>query len=144
MMHALNNALGYSFATVQDMADACGVLLREHLHEGILEVRAEHERAGGWYSSECLAKALHTTSLRRYERAQYVWQLEPLRVHPHALEHAVGAVVNIDNRHWVALRLVDKQVWLLDSQNPAPAPIAWTEYLSFIREHVGAFRIEES
>ena len=56
-------------------------------------------------------------------------------------ENCVGAVVNIRNRHWVALRSIDKQVWLLDSQEPLPIQLSDAEYKGFIRRHRNAFPI---
>ena len=67
--------------------------------------------------------------------------LEPLYVDSMALRSAVGAIVNVRNRHWVALRFIDEQVWLLDSQNAAPVPLSWAMYESFIRQHRAAYRI---
>lgn len=38
--------------------------------------------------------------------------LEPLHVNPFALRSATGALVNVADRHWEALRWLDEQVWL--------------------------------
>jgi hypothetical protein len=47
---------------------------------------------------------------------------------------AVGALVNIDGRHWVALRFLDGVVWLLDSSDCAARPLEWGAYVNFVRE----------
>jgi hypothetical protein len=139
---ALNNALGGPHHTVEDMTRAVDEYLRASLQEGFPEVRAQHEKPTGWYSSEVLAQALTTTAMFRSGRVTCVMPLEPLRAAPTSLCTAIGAVVNIDNLHWVALRYVDEQVWLLDSQNSRPVPYTWQNYLCFIRVHPDAYRIE--
>ena len=69
-------------------------------------------------------------------------QLEPLYVNPHALRGSLGAVVNIRNVHWVALRWCAGKVWLLDSQEPRPRSLTWRQYLDFVNRHKDAYRIE--
>ena len=68
--------------------------------------------------------------------------LEPLHANPSALMASIGAVVNIENVHWVALRWLGGKVWLLDSQEQAPHPLAWHKYLEFVQRHKDAYRIE--
>ena len=69
-------------------------------------------------------------------------RLEPLHVNPEAIVAAVGAIVNIGNRHWVALRSIDGKVWFLDSQEARPKVYSWTTYAAFIKENRGAFCID--
>ena len=68
--------------------------------------------------------------------------LEPLHRNASALRTCIGAAVNIDNIHWVALRWCRERVWLLDSQEFAPQPLSWEAYLSFINQNRDAYRIE--
>ena len=65
--------------------------------------------------------------------------LEPLHVNPTVIRGCVGAVVNIRNRHWVALRCDAGHIWLLDSQEPEPQILSETEYKAIIRRHRNAF-----
>ena len=109
-----------------------------------METRAEHAKASGWYSIEVMCHAMNTTSMRVADKVEYTLSLEPLHVNPKILrddENCVGAVVNIRNRHWVALRSIDKQVWLLDSQEPHPIRLTDAEYKGFISRHRNAFPI---
>ena len=97
-----------------------------------------HEAATGWYSSEVLARGLQITgdwSLR--------WGLEPLHVNPTQLESAdvVGAVVNLRaERHWVAIRNFESELWLLDSLK-APELLSPVQYKLFVRRHRDAYPI---
>ena len=141
-MHALNNAIGQPLHRREDMQQACDeYILRAH-QEGLPEVRAMHERFSGWYSSEVMALAVTQTPLVRLGRVQHIMQLEPLFVNPVAIQSSIGAVVNIGNIHWVALRWVHGSVWLLDSLEQRPVPKKWCEYLAFIDKHRDAYRVE--
>ena len=141
-MHALNNAIGRALHTPDSMSHACDVYVETACHEGFVEERAEHEKPNGWYSSEVLAQAVVTRSLFVAGHVEYVLKLEPLRFNAEALQSSVGAVVNINNDHWVALKWVDDQVWRLDSLKPGPIPMTWQSYVSYIWEHKDAYRIE--
>jgi len=143
-MHALNNAVGRSWQTVEDMQRACDDYLASSRREGMLEIRAEHAKPSGWYSIEVMCHAMNTTSMRVAGRVEFVLSLEPLHANPNALRTSVGAVVNIRNRHWVALRKVGEQVWLLDSQEPLPLRLTDAEYKAFISRHRGAFPIRRA
>ena len=69
--------------------------------------------------------------------------LEPLHLKPERLHGAVGAVVNVDGRHWVALRSVKGQVLRLDSQAAAPRHLTCSDYKAFISKHT-SFLIEHA
>jgi hypothetical protein len=140
-MHALTNALGRRFATPEDLEAATQELLRAARQEGLPEIRAQHVAPGGWYSAEVLAQALTHVSMAQRDRVEFVMSLEPLCVHAAALRAAVGAIVNVANRHWVALRWTQGSVWLLDSMDE-PRELSWTGYLHFVRLHRAAFRID--
>jgi hypothetical protein len=85
---------------------------------------------------------LSSVSMAKRGRIEYVLSLEPLCVHAAALRAAAGAIVNIENRHWVALRWEQGVVWLLDSMEERPRALTWTAYQHFVRLHRGAFRID--
>ncbi len=139
--HALNNALSRSFATVADLEKACDEVLRAARQEGSAEIRANHVAAGGWYSAEVLAIALQTASMANAGRVEYTMSLEPLCVNSSAIRAAQGAVVNIGNRHWVALRWESGHVFLLDSMEPRPIALSWEAYLAFINTNRAAYCI---
>ena len=141
-MHALNNAVGCSWQTVEDMQRACDDYLVSSRHEGMLEIRrAEHAKPSGWYSIEVMCHAMNTTSMRVAGKVEFALSLEPLHVNPNALRTSVGAVVNIKNRHWVALKRDGEQVWLLDSQEPMPSRLTEAEYKVLIFRYRNAFPI---
>ena len=60
------------------------------------------------------------------------WNLQSL----HRIENAetVGLVVNVEKRHWLALRFYRGQIWLLDSVLQDPKPLSFDEYVNFLRE----------
>jgi hypothetical protein len=140
-LHALNNCLGCEFATEEDLEACLQELLRTLQQEGVPEVRAQHTAVGGWYSAEVLAQAVTQVSMAKRDRVDYVLSLEPLCVNPSAIRSSVGAIVNIANKHWVALRFVQGSVWLLDSQDE-PRQLKWDAFVYFIRLHRDAFRID--
>ena len=140
-MHALNNAVGRSWQTVEDMRLACDDYLASSRREGMPEIRTEHAKPSGWYSIEVMCHAMNATSMRVAGKVEFTLSLEPLHVNPSALRTSVGAVVNIQGRHWVALRKVAEQVWLLDSQEPQPVPLTDAAYKAFVFRHRGAFSV---
>ena len=48
---------------------------------------------------------------------EFVMSLQPLCLHAAAIRAAAGAIVNVANRHWVALPRAQGSVWLLDSMD---------------------------
>ncbi|CAK0884111.1 unnamed protein product [Prorocentrum cordatum] len=114
-LHALNNALGFDFLTVADMTAACTLHLDESAMEGNPEPRHLHESDGGWYSEAVLAVAL------RMKQNLFRLNLDnPLQATPAGLlrlnaEAVSSAVINKDQSHWVALRVIDGDTWRLDS-----------------------------
>lgn len=138
-MHALNNAVGRAWQTIDDMRFALDDYLATTRSEGLSEVRAEHAKPSGWYSSEVMCHAVNTTSMRHAGRVEYVLELQPLHVNVGALRSAAGAVVNIRNRHWVAIRRVANQLWLLDSQEPQALPMSEADLKAFVMRHRAAF-----
>ena len=130
-----------NFASPDDLEAALQELLRTLRQEGVPEVRAQHTAIGGWYSIEVLAQAVTQISMVKRDRVDYVLSLEPLCVNPPAIRSSAGAIVNVDNKHWVALRWVQGSVWLLDSMDE-PRQLTWNGYVYFVRLNRNAFRIE--
>jgi len=109
--------------------------------EGSREIRADHARADGWYSSEAIAAALTTTSMKKRGRVEYTMSLKPLYKHPEEIHRAVGAVVNVDDRHWVAIRSQGGEIWLLDSQERRPIRMTREAYHKFVAKRRAAYPI---
>ena len=143
-LHALNNAVGRAWQTEEDMHFAVEEYLKRAIQEGSPELRSQHVAFGGWYSSEVLAQAVTSTSMNRMGRVEYCMSLVPLHVNPERLraERTVGAVMNIDNQHWVALRYISGQHWYLDSQLGRPLKLSEKEYVKRVRKNRAAFCIE--
>jgi hypothetical protein len=96
-MHALNNAIGLRWQERDDMENACTDYLRDAHREGLPEIRDDHASPGGWYSSEVLAYAVISTSMKQLGRQEYEMSLQPLQHNPELIDHCVGAVVNQAN-----------------------------------------------
>ena len=143
-MHALNNALGARVHTAADMHRACDVFLQESEREGNPQEREDHEAPNGWFSYHVMTKALTNTAMTHMSRVMYVMDEQPLHAQPNRIHHSKGAIVNIDDSHWVALRAVAGQVWLLDSLKPAPTLLTQDQYVNFVRVHPYAFAITDA
>ena len=144
--HALNNVCGgEAHFTNQDMTDACDVLVQESLipdDNGVLsdpQDRAWHERPNGWYTDAVLDLALRRTfrfELRRGLQMRYNINLieDP---------SVVGIIVNKNNAHWVAIKKVHDDFWLLDSCY-APKTITYQAYVRYVNEYWRLFKNHSS
>ena len=92
---------------------------------------------------EVMCHAMNLTSMERLGKIEYELSLEPLHRFPNALMQTacLGAVVNIQNKHWVALKRSSEHYWLLDSQEPLPIRLSDSEYKALISRHHSAFPI---
>ena len=138
-MHALNNALGQRHFTVATMRAACD----RYLAMFPSEVRADNEKPSGWYSMNVMVLAVEAISkplAARHER-YYDLRWEPLFRNPGVIHQCVGAVANLRQQHWVALRSVEGQIWRLDSLDPAPKSMTELDYSWFIRANRGTYPI---
>jgi len=134
-------ALGSNFCSNKDMEFAVEQVLQTAEQEGSREIRADHARADGWYSSEAIAAALTTTSMKKRGRVEYTMSLKPLYKHPEEIHSCVGAVVNVDDRHWVAIRSQGGEIWLLDSQECRPIRMTREAYNKFVAKRRAAYPI---
>ena len=145
-LHALNNALGGEVVfTPECMSLACDVVVDESLvpdDNGMLsdpQERHQHEHANGWYSSAVLSMALRRTL--HFELGlglQLRHNMNILRA-----DHVVGAVVNVRNQHWLALKRVGGAIWLLDSLS-LPAVLSDHEFEDLVRLHPHAYAIHRA
>ena len=138
---ALNNALGRPFCSDADMEKAVDNLLETARQEGSREVRADHARANGWYSSEAIANAVTTVSMHHAGHVEYCMRLQPLYLSPSDIHGCVGAVVNINDLHWVAVKSVGGQIWFLDSQERQPSKMKDEQYKKFLSKRRAAYPI---
>ena len=100
--------MGRPFCSDADMEYAVEYFLQTMRDEGSREIRSKHVHPSGWYSSEVLATAVTTTSMRKPAgKVEYCMLLQPLHKSPSDIHSSVGAVVNLEaESHWIALRSV--------------------------------------
>ncbi len=140
-MHCLNNALGFQFAKEEDMRFALEDYLTTTKHEGLNEIRSMHAKPSGWFSSEVMSNAINTTSMRRFGSVRYVMEIKPLLIDPNIIHRVIGAIVNKDNNHWVALRSINGKIWYFDSKAKHPTTMTQNEYVSFVHLRKAAYPI---
>jgi hypothetical protein len=136
-LHALRNVLAGENAAAVDrrmMSEACEDLVRESLQpdaNGVIsdpQEHDDHEHSDGWYSAAVMGRAL-----QRANAYTLLLGLQ-LKENPDAIfdPDAAGAVVNQDNKHWVALKAFEKKVWKLDSLAAEPTPMTHEDFVTFI------------
>ena len=141
-MHALNNVLGMKLLEAQDMSLACDGFLVSMRFEGVLESRANHENPySGFYSEAVMTYAL--------QQKQNIFEMnvnrpilpgdatDAQRIYG---ENVMGVIVNQNQFHWVALRVLDHQIWLLDSLHD-PVRLTFQQYLGFLEKYRNAFLV---
>ena len=125
-MHALNNALGKTAFTPEDMATAAETYLQEW--QGIDEAESEHIRPGGWYSVQILYAALFNRgiALNLDEPVQSVDQAHL----------ATALVQNWNNQHWVAYRWgADGAMYRFDSLQRGPERVSEADFAASLVTH---------
>jgi hypothetical protein len=134
-MHALNNAAGARWQSREDMDNAYAIFMREANWDQLRQQPEDHRGEGGWFSSEVLAMAVRSTPMQHGRPLTHALLLEPLCSSPLRIHDIAGAVVNVENRHWVSLRALGGEVWLLDSLSGAPVLLSPDAYLAYVRRH---------
>ena len=149
-MHALNNALGHlerphwPLFLPEQMESACDQFILESRipdDNGIisdLQEKQDHMKDNGWYSNDVMSMALRRTM-------EYELLLgHQLRYNPNILqdEKMQGAITNQDEVHWVALKLIQGKIWLLDSRYQ-PKILNDAAYLSFINQYPHTYAIRD-
>jgi hypothetical protein len=141
-LHALNNAMGIAFLDPEDMDRALEVYLNENYIEGNIEDPQIHISQTGWFSEAVMATAL------RVKHNLFKLNLDdPIQdnidsMHRIFSDLVLGVVVNIDNRHWIAYRCVDEQIWKLDSAK-TPARKSFAEFQKELKKYRNKFAIEQ-
>ena len=108
--------------------------------EGNPEDPAIHMQPGGWYSEAVMANAL------RVKHNMFRLDLDnPIQQTAASMnrlfeDNVQGVVVNLANLHWVAIRAIDGEVWLLDSQR-RPVQFTRAQYHAFLRRHRNKFAV---
>ena len=102
-----------------------------------------HTTQDGEYSIEILITALRTTAMQRYDRV--CWGMRDHRAMSAAdLEGCLGAVQNLNGRHWVALRRSGHTFLYLDSlsREAHPRRLSAEETEATMRAHP-TYAVEE-
>ena len=142
-MHALNNVLGVPLLSATDMSQACDVVIAESLvpdANGVLpdpQQREDHEYPNsGWYSAAVMEMALRRTF-------QFELRLGlQLRNDVNKIYEAdiVGAISNKDNMHWVAIKVIDAVIWMLDSCHK-PLQLTAEEFLLHLNRYPHTYAV---
>ena len=142
----MNNAIGHAWISVEDMTHAVVDYMRVMKWEGCPEKLADHVTRGGWYSSEVIAHAINTTSMKNAGHVEYKLGLEPLCKNPDRIysPYVLGALVNKQNVHWVAIRFIDGILYLLDSQRGRPEAMSERDFRYFVKKHENAYCLERA
>ena len=147
-LHALNNAIGASLLNTDDMVEACTEYLAEMLREGCREKRSDHELPTGWYSEAVMSFVLRW-KIAKHELgsgAQLKLDLDsPVQSDPTSAariyaSNCLGVIVNKHQSHWVAFKIQNNQLWLLDSCEE-PLQMSFQEYVEVLRAYRNAFAV---
>ena len=139
--HALNNVLGFRCCSAEDMQHAAMTFLVEN--PDLEDDLSMHTTQDGDYSIEILITALRTTAMQRYDRV--CWGMRDHRAMSAAdLEGCLGAVQNLNGRHWVALRRSGHTFLYLDSlsREAHPRRLSAEEAEATMRAHP-TYAVEE-
>jgi hypothetical protein len=55
----------------------------------------------------------------------------------------LGMLVNVDQRHWVAFRVYDNVIWLLDSEKARPLSYSFSDFQSYLHRNKAAFCVTD-
>ena len=67
--------------------------------------------------------------------------LVPLHINPTEIHNCVGAIVNKHDKHWIALRSIGGQIYVLDSSARSPQVLNGVAYRDLITKHPSSFPI---
>ena len=79
--------------------------------------------------------------MRTAGKVEYTFRLQTLYKNPDAINDAVGAIVNVNDANWLAVRKHRDYLWLLDSQDDEPRYLPEAEYLNVIGKHKCSYAI---
>ena len=137
----MNNALGFQFLNEELLKVSCTEYIAHSSREGLPEVSEDHMSADGDYSEALLAFALQFHG--------NVYSLDVNRPFLPTEESAlkvfspdvVGVLVNQNNAHWVAVRVHEGQIWLLDSTHPAPRELSLLDFRTLILRYACVYPV---
>jgi len=131
-LHALNNALGSHYLDAIDMPRAVQAFLFENSELG--DNIRDHLEPEGDYSIEIMSMVLRTKAMDAFGTLR--WQMDIQRaMTAEDLHGCIGAVVNLEGRHWVALRPLAQGFLYLDSLEELPRELNDEELDSLLAAH---------
>ena len=131
-LHALNNALGAHCIDAVDMPRAAKAFLDENFELG--DNMQDHLEPQGDYSIEIMSMVLRTKAMEAF--GQLRWHMDIQRaMTAEDLRGCIGAVVNLEGRHWVALRPLARRFLYLDSMEERPRELNDGELDSLLAAH---------
>ena len=82
--------------------------------------------------------------MKKAGKVEYKLGLEPLHKNPDRIysPSVIGAIVNKQNVHWVAIRFIEGKLFLLDSQRGRPIMMSERDYRYFVKKHEYAYCLE--
>ena len=135
--HALNNLLGGPQFTHDDLVLASTQILAETGDDPI-----EHVHYDGWYSHGVLATALQNTVPPRWRLLLNA--LLPALVFDFLHDATVlGALVNVNDAHWIAYVKHAGCSWLVDSKTH-PVPLSEADFLDYLCVYPCTYPLEEN
>ncbi|CAK0799480.1 unnamed protein product [Prorocentrum cordatum] len=131
-LHAINNAVGYQLLNEGLLRQACALYLEQSAREGNIEHSDAHIDGDGNYSEALLSFALqwhHNLYELNLNNPFLEAEESMLRIYA---PDVVGALINENNVHWSAIRTQEGRLWRLDSSQPKPIPINWSQFRNLI------------
>ena len=120
------------------MREAAHAYIEQAAHEHLQEVATEHLTVSGDYSEAVL------TFVLQYHHNMYSLGVNSpvLPTLPECMrifsEDVAAVIVNMDNRHWVALKVVNHEIWILDSTRK-PEVLSQDSYQAFLLDYPTAY-----
>ena len=124
--------LGSHYFDAVDMPRAAEAFLFENDELG--DNIQDHLEPEGDYSIEIMSMVLRTKAMEAF--GQLRWQMDIQRaMTAEDLRGCIGAVVNLEGRHWVALRPLARRFLYLDSMEERPRELNDGELDSLLAAH---------
>ena len=138
-LHALNNAVGHHWQTIADIAQASAEYKASMHNEHALDKDVDDADLSESITSEVLCWAIQRASKQTRGGIGVEMKLKPLHQDPDMIYRAYGAIVNVQNKHWVALKAERGVVWKLDSQVMKPCALSAEEYREYVVRYRDAY-----
>ena len=139
-LHALNNAIGFKFLSVHLMQSAAVEYVAHAAREGLFENLEDHVTESGEYSEAVMAFAL------QWHQNIYCFDLNaPILPNENSLlrlygPDVLGVIVNKIQHHWVTFKVVNDEIWLLDSLFQ-PQRVTFEYFSNYVYQYPRAYLV---